>query len=31
VKVTGESVHKPLCDVLDGKRQVAPPVWLMRQ
>jgi uroporphyrinogen decarboxylase len=24
-------VHKPLLDVLNGKRQVAPPVWLMRQ
>src|SRR5215213_2392391 len=30
-QVTGESVHKPLCDVLDGKRQTVPPLWLMRQ
>jgi uroporphyrinogen decarboxylase len=29
--VTGEFVHKPLCDVLDGKRQTVPPLWLMRQ
>jgi uroporphyrinogen decarboxylase len=29
--VTGKSVHKPLLDVLDGKRQAVPPVWLMRQ
>ena len=27
----GEFVHKPLRDVLDGKRQAVPPVWLMRQ
>ena len=25
------SVHKPLRDVLDGKRQTVPPVWMMRQ
>jgi uroporphyrinogen decarboxylase len=25
------SVHKPLRDVLDGKRQAVPPVWMMRQ
>src|SRR5262249_15615324 len=31
VKVTGEPVHKPLRDVLDGRRQAVPPVWLMRQ
>jgi uroporphyrinogen decarboxylase len=24
-------VHKPLCEVLDGRRQAVPPVWLMRQ
>jgi uroporphyrinogen decarboxylase len=24
-------VHKPLYEVLDGKRQTIPPVWLMRQ
>jgi uroporphyrinogen decarboxylase len=24
-------VHKPLRDVLDGKRQSVPPVWMMRQ
>jgi uroporphyrinogen decarboxylase len=24
-------VHKPLLDVLDGKRQAVPPVWMMRQ
>jgi uroporphyrinogen decarboxylase len=24
-------VHKPICDVLDGQRQSAPPLWLMRQ
>lgn len=24
-------MHKPLCDVLDGKRQAVPPLWLMRQ
>jgi uroporphyrinogen decarboxylase len=29
--VTAPSVHKPLCDVLDGKRQAVPPVWMMRQ
>jgi uroporphyrinogen decarboxylase len=28
---TGEPVDKPLCEVLDGKRQAVPPVWLMRQ
>jgi len=31
VKVTGEPVHKPLRDVLDGKRQAKPPLWMMRQ
>jgi uroporphyrinogen decarboxylase len=25
------SVHKPLRDVLDGKHQTVPPVWMMRQ
>ena len=30
-QVTGEFVHKPLRDVLDGKRQTVPPLWLMRQ
>ena len=29
--MTGESVHKPLRDVLDGKRQSVPPIWMMRQ
>ncbi len=29
--MTGEPVHKPLRDVLDGKRQSIPPVWMMRQ
>ena len=29
--MTGKSVHKPLLDVLDGKHQTVPPVWLMRQ
>jgi uroporphyrinogen decarboxylase len=29
--VTEPSVHKPLRDVLDGKRQAVPPVWMMRQ
>jgi uroporphyrinogen decarboxylase len=29
--MAGESVHKPLRDVLDGRRQAVPPVWLMRQ
>jgi uroporphyrinogen decarboxylase len=24
-------VHKPLLEVLDGKRQTVPPVWMMRQ
>ncbi|MSP47656.1 MAG: uroporphyrinogen decarboxylase, partial [Xanthobacteraceae bacterium] len=24
-------MHKPLRDVLDGKRQSVPPVWMMRQ
>src|SRR4029078_7143117 len=27
----GQSVGKPLLDVLTGKRQPVPPVWLMRQ
>jgi uroporphyrinogen decarboxylase len=29
--MVGEPVHKPLRDVLDGKRQTIPPVWMMRQ
>ena len=29
--MTGRPVYKPLFDVLDGKRQTVPPVWLMRQ
>ena len=29
--MTAASVHKPLRDVLDGKRQAVPPVWMMRQ
>ena len=29
--LTGESVHKPLREVLDGRRQAVPPVWMMRQ
>jgi uroporphyrinogen decarboxylase len=29
--VIASSVPKPLCDVLDGKRQAVPPVWMMRQ
>jgi uroporphyrinogen decarboxylase len=29
--MTGQPVHKPLRDVLDGKRQNVPPVWMMRQ
>jgi uroporphyrinogen decarboxylase len=29
--LTEKSVHKPLLDVLHGKRQAIPPVWLMRQ
>ncbi len=29
--MTEPSVHKPLLDVLDGKRQTVPPVWMMRQ
>jgi uroporphyrinogen decarboxylase len=29
--VSGESVHKPLVQVLEGQRQDVPPVWLMRQ
>jgi uroporphyrinogen decarboxylase len=29
--VTEASVHKPLRDVLDGRRQAVPPVWMMRQ
>src|SRR5437762_3143577 len=29
--ITGESVHKPLLEVLNGKRQAVPPVWMMRQ
>ncbi len=24
-------MHKPLLEVLDGKRQAVPPVWMMRQ
>src|SRR5262245_66048475 len=30
-QMAGEPVHKPLRDVLDGKRQAVPPVWMMRQ
>jgi uroporphyrinogen decarboxylase len=29
--VTEPSVHKPLSEVLDGKHQAVPPVWMMRQ
>jgi uroporphyrinogen decarboxylase len=29
--LTEKLVHKPLLDVLDGKRQPFPPIWLMRQ
>src|SRR3989440_1885497 len=29
--ITGELVHKPLLEVLNGKRQTVPPVWMMRQ
>ena len=29
--MTAESVHKPLREVLDGRRQSVPPIWLMRQ
>ncbi len=29
--MTEPPVHKPLLDVLNGKRQAVPPVWLMRQ
>jgi uroporphyrinogen decarboxylase len=29
--MTEPSVHKPLLDVLHGKRQSVPPIWLMRQ
>ena len=29
--MTEKPVHKPLLEVLDGKRQAVPPVWLMRQ
>jgi len=29
--VSAGSVHKPLREVLDGRRQAVPPVWLMRQ
>ena len=29
--VTGKSVDKPLCQVLEGQRQAVPPIWLMRQ
>jgi uroporphyrinogen decarboxylase len=29
--LTGEPVHKPLLDVLNGNRQPIPPVWMMRQ
>jgi uroporphyrinogen decarboxylase len=29
--LTEKPVHKPLLDVLHGKRQAVPPVWLMRQ
>ncbi|MBX9825988.1 MAG: uroporphyrinogen decarboxylase [Xanthobacteraceae bacterium] len=29
--MAAEPVHKSLRDVLDGRRQAAPPVWMMRQ
>jgi uroporphyrinogen decarboxylase len=29
--VTADSLPKPLCEVLDGKCQTVPPVWMMRQ
>src|ERR1700741_1985593 len=29
--ITGESVHKPLLEVLNRKRLAVPPVWMMRQ
>jgi uroporphyrinogen decarboxylase len=29
--VTEPSVHKSLCEVLNGRRQTRPPVWMMRQ
>jgi uroporphyrinogen decarboxylase len=29
--MAGPPVHKPLRDVLDGKRQAVPPIWMMRQ
>src|SRR5207248_3865410 len=29
--ITGEPVHKPLLEVLNGKRLAVPPVWMMRQ
>ena len=29
--MTEKTVHKPLLNVLDGKRQPVPPVWMMRQ
>jgi uroporphyrinogen decarboxylase len=29
--MAGQPVHKPLRDVLDGRRQAVPPVWMMRQ
>ena len=29
--MAGPPVHKSLRDVLDGKRQAVPPVWMMRQ
>jgi uroporphyrinogen decarboxylase len=29
--LTEKLVHKPLLEVLDGKRQPVPPIWLMRQ
>jgi uroporphyrinogen decarboxylase len=31
VKGAGELVDKPLRNVLDGRRQAVPPIWLMRQ
>ena len=29
--MTEPSVHKSLCEVLNGRRQIRPPVWMMRQ
>src|SRR5262245_13635123 len=30
-QMAGEPVHKPLREVLDGRRQAVPPIWMMRQ